>query len=156
MLVGTTLYAANLSEGLLVLDVSDPTTPILVQNHDAELPEAASLAVHEDTLFVVDPSVGIGIFDITNPAQPLLLSTHSDEDVTFNHIEIVEGFAYVSSEEKGLMVFDIQNLYDLDELQDTVTPGSLGQVQGTMPFYFAPDGPIWLHVMQTGCSEEDE
>jgi hypothetical protein len=41
------LYAANYSEGLVVYDISDPTTPILVENNEAFLQGASSMALDQ-------------------------------------------------------------------------------------------------------------
>jgi hypothetical protein len=151
------LYAANYGEGLVVYDISDPTTPILVENNEAFLIGAGSLAIHDNTLFVAASSVGIGVFDLTDPAHPLHLGTYLEEEGgNMTSVSVIEGLAYVTNQSGNLHIFDISDPTDLNEINRIWTPGTPQQVQGTKPYYVMPDGPVWMHVIQTGCETDTD
>lgn len=61
------------TDQLVVLDISDPTNPIPVNESDMQSPRG--LAIHGDNLYVSDGTSGIKRFDISDKFSPELIDT---------------------------------------------------------------------------------
>lgn len=70
---GTVAYLAALESGLLIFDVSDPTTPTLLGALDTP-GRAFAVAVADGKAYVAAHSSGIQIIDVTNLAAPTLVA----------------------------------------------------------------------------------
>lgn len=63
----------NRSNQLVVLDISDPTNPILM--HEKDLSSPRGLAINGNNLYVSDGDAGIKQFDISDKFSPELIDT---------------------------------------------------------------------------------
>jgi len=73
---GSYLYVAGSEAGIYVLDISTPTSPILirrVQTGDI----ATEVAISEGRLLVADGTGGLKIYSLSNPSNPSLLASRS-------------------------------------------------------------------------------
>ncbi len=101
---GDYAYLGVWGSGLLVVDVSDPTQPLLVAQIELPgIPEG--VAICGSTVYVADWKSGVHIVDVSNPLAPIhtmsVPTTYRSRDV-----EVADGFAYVVYT-KGIQVLDV-------------------------------------------------
>jgi hypothetical protein len=117
------LYAlmASNRRGVIVVDVSDPTTPVQVTSFPV-VPEGARNNVH--TLFTetIDgqtiaylanvTKLGLDVYDVTNPAQPVFLGDYvhpdvaTDPDAYVHDLQVEGKQVYLCYWSQGLVVVD--------------------------------------------------
>ena len=66
------IYCANGSDGLAIVDVSDPGSPVLVGSVDTP-GTAVSVSVSGNIACVADWTGGLQIIDVSNPAFPSII-----------------------------------------------------------------------------------
>ncbi len=67
--MGEFLYVAGSEAGTHVMDVSVPSSPVLLTTLGAEV-SARSCAISDGLLYVTDRTAGIQVFDLSSPASP--------------------------------------------------------------------------------------
>ncbi|WP_248543630.1 LVIVD repeat-containing protein [Myxococcus fulvus] len=111
---GGMLYVASASSGVVVLDVSVPSAPVLVRRVSARTsPGVSMVSVDRDRLYAVstDAAVGTLMFDISEPAEPRLLERivsgmrMPDQPSSRGPVSY-EGRLYVNHRGAGLQVVD--------------------------------------------------
>lgn len=110
---GTLAYLAGLADGILILDISTPSAPRLVE----QIPVAGTaegLAFHRDEnsqrefIYLTGGSAGaFSVFDVTDPAAPFLLGTCAE--CSGERVVYSGGLAYVTAWEKGLKIVDVSD-----------------------------------------------
>lgn len=123
-LVGTTLYAADVTTGLHVVNVSNPAAPTKVTVLSEYL--AGNDITSDDThLFVLLPLYGItGIFDITTPTAPTYVGTVIAY-TNSRRVLVENNVLYVSDGDNGLSAYDYTASIALPVLLGTYnTPGT--------------------------------
>jgi hypothetical protein len=96
---GSVAYVATGSHGLAIVDISDPSQPILLGSRDltgsnvsVAVDEARGLAAVASHL--VEP--GLHIVDVSDPAHPVTQRTVALPDGA-RHVEVLDGVAFVAS-----------------------------------------------------------
>ncbi len=74
---GSTVFVADDSAGLLILDVSTPSNPRLLGNYSAGSGRVNDVTVSGSTAFVVGNFVGLLILDVSTPSNITLLGNYS-------------------------------------------------------------------------------
>ncbi len=97
---GKYLYVANKTY-LDILDVSDPTTPVIVSSATAF---AKEIEVYKNYTFVSYPSYGLMIFDITDPAAPEFVEFY-DKNRNIGSLSISDGEIFAAAGENGVLIF---------------------------------------------------
>ncbi|HUX98969.1 MAG TPA: hypothetical protein VMV49_05410, partial [Candidatus Deferrimicrobium sp.] len=103
---GDYAFIANTEDGLLVANLSDPTTPSVLSKMAVD--PAYGLDVDGDYLYLASMGVGLRVIDISDPTNPhsvILLSTSGSAYDVF----ISGDYAYVANGLQGLAVVDITN-----------------------------------------------
>jgi len=94
------LYIANSVGSMDILDVSDPTHPVIVSRTSTF---AENIEIEGDFVYLSHSSGGVKIFDILDPLIPQEINTYNLEfsvaDIDVNHGEI-----YVSALDYGMMI----------------------------------------------------
>ena len=62
-------YIADTGNGLVILDIADPTAPVLLGTYTA-LPGASDVSVSGNFAFVADGTAGVHLIDVFDPAAP--------------------------------------------------------------------------------------
>ncbi len=103
--VGDTLYLAAGSEGLEVIDVSDPANLHCVRNYSAS--RGVDVAVRGDFAYLASGNSGLLVFDITRPDDiPVAtISTLGNAGA----VRLYDDFMYVSDGSAGVKIFEISN-----------------------------------------------
>ena len=121
---GKYAYLAAMSEGILILDISDARKISLVKKfvpyihfpqkdpRKSRWPMAKNLAIKDNLLFLCYEAGGLRILDISNPNEPKELSNYINSDKklqkqAYNNIVIDDSLAYVSVDYCGLEVINI-------------------------------------------------
>jgi hypothetical protein len=100
--LGPDLGYVSGSSGVRILDLSDPSAPIVLGSVDTPNPacDATRLFVRGNLLFGTHPNYnrgGFGIIDVTNPMNPQSRGDSWLRDVSFQDFVIVDHFAIVLS-----------------------------------------------------------
>ena len=118
---GARAYVATLELGLAVVDISDPTDPILRGN--VFLPIIREMHVVEPIAFVVHVD-GLSVVDVSDAANPTIIGNSGEVD-ELQDIQVVGDLAYVA-DLAGVLVADVTDL-------TLPVP-----VKHTLPVYFLP------------------
>ena len=114
-------YVVDAYDGLVVMNVTNPASPILLNTVDlGDWPE--SVARSGEYLYVADATNGFKVFSIANPALPVQVGTY----VSSNYMEwvVIDGaHAFVCDGQNGLLVLDISTPSSPTLLGQLDTPG---------------------------------
>ena len=92
------------SDGLMILDVTDPASPVEV-GFLASPWEPSDLEVEGGLAYVAVPELGLRIIDVSDPENPVEVGTWA-ASWEARDLEIVDGFVYVADGAGGLRVID--------------------------------------------------
>ena len=136
------VYVPNGESGLAVIDVSDPTNPVIVSEYDTAFCHGIT---HQGTKVYLTDHFALNIFDVSDPTNPVLVGVHDtpgdSEDVT-----VANGFAYVPDWDRGLQIFDISSDCSSPCLPDTNHDGVLSPA----------DFSAWVAAFNASAPECDQ
>lgn len=99
------VFVSDGSNGLLEIDISDPSNPIIVtENHD--LGEVLSSKIFEDKICTANGNMGWSMLSLNNLE---LIATYSVAGYC-NDILVSSPFVYISDSSSGIKIFDIRDL----------------------------------------------
>jgi len=104
-LVGSTVYIADGTRGLKIIDTTTPATPTLTGSYDTS-GKALGVAVSGSYAYVASFTAGLHIIDITTPSEPTLSGTYNTPGKAMD-VAVSGNYAYVADEKEGLHVIDI-------------------------------------------------
>ena len=107
VLSGNYAYVAAGSDGLQILNVSNPSAPSLVGSCDTS-GTARAVDVVGNYAYVADDLSGLQIIDISNPANPLRVGGY-DTSGNARGLDVAGGYAYVADVGGGLQIIDVHN-----------------------------------------------
>ncbi len=102
---GDIAAVADNTLGLLLADVSDPTTPSLLSTLDVG--GAQDIAIVDDVVYVAVGAAGIAVVDISDPSAPLLLET-VDYGASVQSVSAAGGILWGANQE-DVLVLDISD-----------------------------------------------
>ncbi len=135
--------------GLQVLDMSNPSAPVLRSTYPAGSGDACGVAVSGSTVFVANGNPGLQVLDVSNPSAPVLLSTYPAGSGFANDIAVSGSTVFVANGLGGLQVLDVSNS-NAPILLSTYPPGSDGDAQGVAVVgstIFVADFTVGLQVL---------
>ncbi|WP_367344059.1 PGF-pre-PGF domain-containing protein [Methanomethylovorans sp.] len=97
-------YMASVFGGLLIIDTTDPSTPVYVGSYDTD--DAQSVVISDNYAYIANGFSGLLILDITDPAAPAYVS-HYDTAGYANDIAVTDGYACIADGSNGLVILDI-------------------------------------------------
>ncbi|MCE7741884.1 MAG: hypothetical protein GOP50_05455 [Candidatus Heimdallarchaeota archaeon] len=114
-------------EGFAIIDVSDPTTPIVLSrtakdtNPALDFIDSRDIAIKDNFAFLVGYASGITVFDLSDKSNPAQLYTYTEfpgtsESLHVQSIEIVDDIAYIAADTSGLVALDISDPSDISVL----------------------------------------
>ena len=114
---GEHVYVTN-NEGVVVLDVSDPTRPRTA----AEIAIGPSFGIHVagNRAYVAGSTGGLTIVDVSNPAAPEVMGSYVDGGSVYG-VHVTGSFAYLADLEEGLEILDVsqpENPFRVGRLPD--------------------------------------
>lgn len=114
-------YLANDEEGVLILDVVDPTNPVFLSQYNDGSGYAWDIWVEDDLLYLADHLDGLEIIDVSNPTNPVKIGEFHDSSAALC-VEVRNDLAFVADFMDGLEIFDVS---------DPTNPVEIGQYNGT-------------------------
>ena len=99
-------YIPGWNNRLVVFDITDPTTPILVDDWYQVLSDAHDIVISGNLAFVADYIHGLCIYNITDPTDFTLLVEYPLQHI--QDVEIAGNYAFVSNF-TGVIVMDISD-----------------------------------------------
>ena len=143
--VGDVAYVADLSAGLVVLDISDPAN--ITQLGVFDTPDNAfGVQVVGDVAYVADFTTGLVVLDISDPANITQLGVFDTPD-NARSVQVVGHVAYVADEFTGLIVLDISDPANITQLGVFNTPDFANSVQVVGDVAYIADGGTGLVVL---------
>ena len=91
---------------LLVIDVSDPASPVLAGHYEASASTSNDVVVKGDYAYLATGEGGIDVIDISNPSSPTLTGSYDTPGQAYG-IAVDGNNAYVADQGKGLRVIDV-------------------------------------------------
>jgi hypothetical protein len=104
---GDYAFVADLTTGLLVIDISDPTTPTLAGSYNTT-GNAKDVCVSGDYAFVADDLDGLAVIDISDPTTPTLAGSYNTMGNAWG-VSVEGDYAFVGGYSTGLQVIDISD-----------------------------------------------
>lgn len=100
-------YIADSENGLVIVDVSDPSSPVLAGRSDVN-GSADNVAVEGDYAYVTDENNGLRIIDVSHPSLPVLVGNY-DTGGTARGLAVSQNHAYVADGSNGLVVINVSD-----------------------------------------------
>ena len=135
-------YAIGWPLGLQVLDISDPSKPLLLgASTDILSPE--SVTVSGDLLFVGDGTPGLSVFDLTEPINPLILGSIATRGVV-EDISVTGHLAVLAEGGSGIEIIDLSDPAHLASIGGCILTGNANAVAvaGELAYVAAGDGGL--------------
>ena len=119
------LYSANLSFGLGIYDISDPSNIGEIVELEVNIFQDLSVSTIQqiDNYLYVglgdfqteNPASGLAILDITVPGAPILKDIWVSDDFVFgvSHLDVYDGIVYLSVMDDGLLILDANDVSDI-------------------------------------------
>jgi hypothetical protein len=118
------VYAANLWDGIAIIDVSDPSAPVVVGNAGLDQGyEVGPFQVVDDTLYMTTGSDGMVTYDLTDRSAPTILGSYPALPMR-GEILVWDGLCAMAS---------IDYQLDLVDVADPAQPTFLGSSSVTTP-----------------------
>jgi hypothetical protein len=132
---GETLYVSATSNGLMILDISDPETPEIISMVQGI--DAVDVYVSQEYAYVAS-GTSFSIIDIREPSNPEIITTVRGGGTIYN-IHAIQDTLYVGDVGTGLKVYDIA---------DPNTPEYIKTVPGTTGIFDIASNTDTLYL---GC-----
>jgi hypothetical protein len=128
---------ASSPNNLRIIDVSDPTNPVLLSNFNLPIYSSAGIAFKDFTAFIAY-SGKVWSIDVENPVNPVMMDTLNISNHT-SKIIIEENKAIVNNSTSGFVVIDITDPSDMSIISFYDTPGGAGQIDTIEDIVFVAD-----------------
>jgi len=103
------LYVASRHAGLQIIDISDITNPIKLDNYSINtVGLAKSLDIYQNYLALVTSTGGIHLFDLSQPEQPKLLERLVKPNDFYYQVRFFNGELFVSSRSQGIVKYSLK------------------------------------------------
>ena len=122
VVAGDYAYVADGSEGLWVVNVSNPAGPVAVGRRDTP-GIAYDVAVVGSYAYVADGSRGLRVVDVSNPIMPTEVSFCDTPGYAYD-VAIVGNIAYVADYSAGLRLVDVSDPAAPHQVGSCDTPGN--------------------------------
>jgi len=142
---GKGVYVADEAAGVVVVDVTNPTTPLFNGSYDTP-GLARALMLAGDQLFVADDAAGVQILNVHFNGNPTLTGSFNTAGTAFD--VTVSGYvAYVADGTNGLVMLDVTNLNNPTLLGTYDTPGVATGVEVRGTVAYVADGASGLQLI---------
>ncbi len=105
---GNYAYITNDSQGLQIVDISDPTAPILTGSYDAQGYAAHGVAVSGTYAYIAGGGLGLQVINVSDPANPSLAGSY-DTTGYAKDVVVSGNYAYLADNWSGLQIVDISD-----------------------------------------------
>ncbi len=144
-IAGNYCYVADYTQGLLVLDITNPETPTFAGQYNSP-GYTNSVAVQGNYAYIADGDLGIKVVDITNPAAPNLVGSLDSTIGTAMDIAVAGDLAYLACNSDGFQVIDVSdptNPVHVDSHNVLIGVSGL-DLQGDLLYVTASNDGLWV------------
>ncbi len=100
-------YVADDDNGLLVMDVADPTNPMTVGGV-ATPGWALGVTVADGYAYVADGPPGLQVVDVSTPTNPVMVASLDTPGQVYG-VTVLNGYAYVADGDQGLQIVNVSD-----------------------------------------------
>lgn len=143
---GSMAFIAAGTEGVLIVDISDPAAPLL----RGQIPTRGfsyGVTVRDGIAYVADGSAGLQLFDVSVPESPRPYGDGAATAGLAYDVVVTGNIALVSDPIGGLFAFDLADPNSPRQLSQITTPGSPSGVWLEGARLFVADGPAGLTIV---------
>jgi hypothetical protein len=142
---GNYVYLADGPAGLQIIDISNPSNPILTGTYNTR-GNTADVKVLDDNIAYVADGDGIACIDISNPVNPVLAGSYfypqnSRRIVVNNHL------AYLACADNHLHIFDVSSSHWPEEICGLPLPGRSLDLSISDTLLFVADDNGGAHII---------
>lgn len=105
VLSGDLAYIADTDAGLLILDISNPASPVALGSVDTP-GYARALWLAGSYAYIADDASGLQVVDVSDPMAPALVGSLGTATPVFD-VFVSEGAAYLAADTGGLVIADV-------------------------------------------------
>jgi hypothetical protein len=143
--------ATNRRDGLVILDMSDPTNPTVASIFDEGITGGVhNMYAQDDLLFALAGGDKYVIIDMTDIYAPKYLSEYNHPDSRLHDVWVNDGLAYSSEWGTGVVVVDVGNGRWGGSPENPVFVNSYatpsGRTHATFPYYSESTGKTYLFL----------
>lgn len=142
---GTNAYLADGESGIVVIDISNPLSPVILGSYATEY-YILDVAVSGNYVYAVDSNNLITV-DITNPSSPTLVGSY-DTIGSANGVAISGNYAYVADDSKA--IFDGSNGLSIVDISNPASPTLAGTYADVYAYDVAVSGNYAYVADSTG------
>ena len=142
---GKGVYVADEAAGVVVVDVTNPTTPLFNGSYDTP-GLARALMLAGDQLFVADDAAGVQILNVHFNGNPTLTSSFNTAGTAYD-VTVAGNVAYVADGTNGLVMLDVTNLSFPTLLGTFDTPDLATGVEVRGTVAYVADGASGLQIV---------
>lgn len=150
---GNRAYVADFSAGMEIIDVSDPSNPVLLGQYDSP-GYAWGVAIAGNFAYLADEATGLIVLDVSDPSGPERIGGYNTSGSAFS-VSLVGSLAYVADGEAGLIILDVSTPATPHRVGSLRLPGEVRQVVVSGNYAYLADrtldGTDWsigaLHVI---------
>jgi hypothetical protein len=114
-IVGSLAYIASGPNGIRIVDIHDPSKPVLIGA--LEMPSVWAIDVAGSYAYL-GCDLGVRVLDVSQPSHPIQIGNYQDFSQV-KGIRVVDSVAYAAASPTGLQILDVNN---------PASPAFLGQV----------------------------
>lgn len=141
----TFAYVADGTDGLRVLNISNPSQPYEVSYYDTP-GSAREVTLVGDFAFIADRPNGVRVINVSNPLSPYEVG-YIDTPGSAESIAISDGYAFVADGTSGLRIIDISNSAAPALVTAFDTPGDGLGLTVAGGYAYVADGNYGLRVI---------
>jgi len=148
-----TIAYAGFSDTFRILNVKDPSNPVLLGNTAIEV---IDLQV-KDTLAYICSHSAISIFNVSDPTNPVKLGEYAPSGYLFYGLYIEGNYLYVANSYDGLKIIDVSDPTNSVEVGYYPPPDRAEAVYNAGPYVYIADWSAGLQIYKNllyGINEE--
>jgi hypothetical protein len=144
---GNYVYVADGTDGLEIIDITDPSNPTEVGSYYNDSGEAYEVCVSGDYAYVADGSDGLEIIDISTPSSPTKVGSYYDGEDVFC-VAIKSSYVYIG-DGGGLKVLDVSTPSSPTKVHEALSEGGCIDVLVVGDFLYTIGSGYFIHDIST-------
>jgi hypothetical protein len=148
---GDYAYVADGTDGLEIIDISDPENPTQVGQFDNG-GVAYGVVVSGIIAYVADGPDGLEIVNLTDPENPTLIAQYINGTADANDVVVSGDYAYVADGADGLEIVDISNSSNPQRVGHFDDGGVANAVVKSGNYIYLADGTDGLEIINVTIS----
>jgi hypothetical protein len=150
-IVGNIAYITDISSGLQIIDVTNPSNPIFKGSYNTP-GTAGNIDIIENLAYIRDDGSGLQIIDVSNPSAPILKGSYNIPSIA--DMEIVGNLAYLLNVNLGLQIIDLTDSSNPILKGSYDTPGQASDIEIIGKLAYIADGNAGLQIIDITDSSD--